>query len=319
MAPALSIVVTGRNDNYGGDFNDRFFTTLRFNQARLKERGVAFEVVFVEWNPIPDRPYLADLLAREFPELAGSALRTFVAAPEYHAAFSQNRQIPYFEYIGKNIGIRRAAAPFILVTNTDVLLGREVVETIASARMQPGTIYRSARYDIKLGIDSSALRWDTLEDPANLVDRSELRRPLLSHGSGDFMLADADSFRRLQGFNEVYRVARAGVDQNFLAKAYGAGYPIEEINGPVYHINHVGSFRISKGAHAGGGETPWGKLGWPARYVTYNNPDGWGLRDAPARPLPQGATFLDFDWKAVPPLVELRRLVLTAKAVEEAV
>jgi hypothetical protein len=80
-APALSIVVTGRNDGWGGDFNERFFATLAFNAARLGERGLAFELIFVEWNPVPGRPLLAELLAREFPALTGGVLRRFVAAP----------------------------------------------------------------------------------------------------------------------------------------------------------------------------------------------------------------------------------------------
>ena len=42
----------------------------------------------------------------------------------------------------------------------------------------------------------------------------------------------------------------------------------------------------------------------------YNNPDGWGLADAPARTLPDGTVSLGFDWRAAPPLVELRRVVL---------
>src|SRR5262249_30649998 len=80
--------------------------------------------------------------------------------------------------------------------------------------------------------------------------------------------------------------------------------------GPVYHINHVGSMRISKALYANNSsETPWGNMRWHSRHVTYNNPDDWGLALAPARHLPDGSTFLEFDWKAVPPLVELRRVV----------
>lgn len=308
----LSIVVTGRHDNYGGDFTERFFTALRFNHARLAERGVACEVLLVEWNPVPGRTYLAELLAREFPDLAQSAIRSFIVAPQYHVAFTQNPQIRYFEYVAKNVGIRRAAAPFVLVSNTDVLLGRRVVDAIASGHLKKGTVYRSARYDIKLGIDQSGLSWETLEDPANQINRSVLRPPLFSHGSGDFILADRDMFHRLRGFNEVYRITRAGVDQNFLAKAHGVGYPIEEIDGPVYHVNHVGSYRIWKTGQDSSSNT-WGKLDWPARYVTYNNPDGWGLGDAPIRALPDGTSFLEFDWKAVPPLIDLRRVVLPAR------
>ena len=312
-SPTLTIVVTGRHDNYGGDFNERFFTTLRFNLARLSERGVASDVIFVEWNPVSGRPYLADVLARECPGIAASGLRCFVVAPQYHVAFTQNPAISYLEFIAKNVGVRRALTPFVLTTNTDVLLGREVVSAIAAGNLAPRTIYRAARYDIKLGADRSHVAWDALEDPANHVRRPVLRPPLLSGATGDFILADRQTFHDLRGFNEVYRVARAGIDVNFLVKAHGAGVPIADIGGPVYHFNHVGSFRISKPLHGQDlSQTTWGNR-WHARAVAYDNPEGWGLRDAPTRPLSGGTTYLDFDWRAVPPLIELRRIVLPVR------
>ena len=307
-APAVSIIVTARHDNYGGDVSVRIVKPLQFNAARLAEHGVSYEIVLVEWDPIPGRPLLSELLGTQLPDLTASTLRRIVVAPEYQRALTQNPRAGYMEYLAKNVGIRRAAAPFVLVSNIDILLGRGVVSCLAAGRLNPGTIYRTPRHDIKLGVDHSGLSWDALENPSNQVHRSVLRPPLYSHGSGDFLLADRDTFHRLGGFNEVYRVARAGIDQNFLAKAYGAGCPIEDIGDAVYHVNHVGSFRISKAGHD--------HLGWPSKHVTYNNPDGWGLRDAPARRLPDGTTFLDFDWRAVPPIVELRRLVLSARHTE---
>ncbi len=310
---ALSIVVTGRHDNYGGDFNERFFTALKFNYERLAERGVACEVILVEWNPVADRPTLSELLAREFPDLAENGLRPFVVAPEYHTAFTQNPQIGYLEYVAKNVGIRRASSPLVLVTNTDVFIGREAVDAIATERVAPSTIYRAARYDLKIGADRSHIAWDALENPANHVRRPVLQPPLFTGGSGDFVLADRHTFTSLRGFNEVYRVARAGVDVNFLVKAHGAGVPIADIGGPVYHVNHVGSFRISKGQQAEDpSKTTWGQR-WHCRDVAYNNPDGWGLADAPTRALAHGVMYLDFDWRAVPPLVDLRRIVLPVR------
>jgi hypothetical protein len=292
QTPFLSIVVTGRHDNYGGDFNERFITALRFNHERLAERDVPFEVILVEWNPVPDRATLSEVVARECPSL-GSLLRRVVVAPEYHLAFTQNPRIPYLEYPAKNVGIRRAAGTFVLVSNTDILLGHHVVD------------------DIKLGADQRRIGWDALENPANHIRRPTLSAPLYAGGSGDFALADRETFHVLRGYNEVYRAGRHGVDHNFLVKAHGAGVPIEDIGGPVYHINHVGSYRISKALYRDNPkDAPWGDNRWHSRHVVYSNPDGWGLGDAPARTLPGGSVSLDFDWRAVPPIVELRRVVL---------
>jgi hypothetical protein len=312
-APAISIVVTARHDNYGGPYTERIITPLRFNCARLEEASVGYELVLVEWDPIPGRPLLSELIPTHLPRFA-TAIRRIVVAREYQAALTQNPKAGYFEYIAKNVGIRRAAAPLVLVTNVDVLLGREVVRAIAERRLAPGTIHRAARIDIKLGIDPTALTFDALEDPANHDRRPTLQPPLFSGAAGDFLLADRETFHALRGFNEVYRAARSGIDLNFLVKAYGAGVPIADIGGAVYHINHVGSMRISKALHPESAtETPWGNMRWHSRAVVYNNPDGWGLSDAPARNRADGITFLEFDWKAVPPLIDLRRVVLPAR------
>lgn len=141
-----------------------------------------------------------------------------------------------------------------------------------------------------------------------------LRPPLFSSAAGDFVLADRDTFHRLRGFNEVYRAARAGIDLNFMVKVHGAGIPIEDVGSPVYHINHLGSMRISKSLHRDNrADSPWGDLDWHSSHVTYNNPEEWGLRDAPSRQRADSTVFLDFDWRAVPPLVDLRRVVLPAR------
>src|SRR5262245_5707876 len=65
--PLLSIVLTGRNDSYGGDFAARFFRTLQFNHEQLSARAITHEIVFVEWAPPPDGPLLFERLANELP------------------------------------------------------------------------------------------------------------------------------------------------------------------------------------------------------------------------------------------------------------
>lgn len=312
MQPYLTIVVTSRNDDYGGPYADRIVKPLQFNCDRLSEHGIPYEVVLVEWDPVPGRPRLAELLPRELTGVDPGLVRRIVVAPEYQPALTQNARVPYLEYIAKNVGVRRAAGAFVLTTNVDIMLGREVVSVLAARQLAPRTIYRAPRYDIKLGIDQTGLDWDALERSGNQDRRPALRPPLFNGGTGDFLLADRETYHWLRGFNEVYRAARPGVDLNFLVKAYSAGVAIVDIGGPVYHINHVGSLRLSK-PQAGAAGTRWGNVRWHSRRVVYNNPDGWGLADAPARELPDGSTYLEFDWKAVPPLVDLRRVVLPSR------
>jgi len=318
VTPTLSIVVTGRNDGYGGDFNGRLLRTLAFNHDRLTERGVPHEIVLVEWAPPADRPQLGALVRESLPNL-GSALTAYLVDPRYQEACSLNPKLSYLEFLAKNVGIRRAKGRAVLVTNTDIYLGRGVVDAMASGVIDPRTVYRATRVDVKLGADESHVHWDLLEDARNHTTYKTIQPPLYAGGSGDFILVERDSLHALRGFNEVYRLARVGIDVNFLVKAYSSGYHIADIGSPVYHTSHVGSFRTTKNvASAETAEAAWGRRGWPSRQVIYDNTDAWGLRDAPERRVDAQTTWLDFSWDAVPPLVDLRRLVLPAARVGQA-
>ena len=160
-APYLTLILTGRNDDFGGDFNARFFRTLRFNHERLTEAGVPHDVIFVEWRPVEGRPYLARLLRDEFSQLR---LKSFVVDSGYHHALSLNPELQFQEFIAKNVGIRRALGQFVLTTNTDVYLGRGVIDCLTGRKLERGVLYRAARCDLKSHIDVNWMDWDVLED-----------------------------------------------------------------------------------------------------------------------------------------------------------
>src|SRR5262249_40254665 len=57
--------------------------------------------------------------------------------------------LPLFQMIGKNVGIRRARAPFVLCTNIDILFSDELMRFIASGGLRSGRMYRLDRYDVQ--------------------------------------------------------------------------------------------------------------------------------------------------------------------------
>jgi hypothetical protein len=312
--PYLSIVLTGRNDNHGGDFNERFFRALRFNRELLDAAGLDYELVFVEWAPLRDRPYLAELLIEQMPDPA--RLTVYIVDPRYQDAFVQNPKLRFMEFVAKNVGIRRAQGAFILTTNTDIFLSAGVVERLAGRELEANTLYRAMRADVRLGTDLSHADWALLEDPRNHGPSKPIRPPLYAGATGDFLLLDRASYHRLRGFNEVYRCARIGIDANFLVKVYANGYRITDIGAPVYHVNHVGSYRITKSLYrTSPADAPWGDERWHPS-VVYENPESWGLEPAPCRELGARVYALDFSWEAVPPLVDLQRVLVPAARLE---
>lgn len=314
-SPFLSIVLTGRNDSYGRDFKERFFRTIRFNQAELSARGVAHEFVFVEWAPTPGVPSLHELTLEAVPELRSGAVRWYVADRQYQDALSLNPRLQYLEYVAKNVGVRRSRGRFVLATNCDIYLGRAVLDAVQAMTLRPRAVYRAPRHDLKLAVDHSNIDWQVLEDVRNLDGPPRrLKPPYLAGGTGDFLLLDRETFHELRGFNEVYRSVRAGLDRNFVVKALSAGLPLVDIGGPVYHVNHVGTFRVAsrQSAHANAASTSAGER-WNANAIVYQNPESWGLGDAPETPLGDGLARIEFSWDAVPPLVNLRGILLPAQ------
>src|SRR5229473_1473492 len=59
--PSVTAVVVGRNDDYMPDFAFRLRATIAWNMKYL-----ASEVIFVEWNPPPDRDLLSIDLTKRF-------------------------------------------------------------------------------------------------------------------------------------------------------------------------------------------------------------------------------------------------------------
>jgi hypothetical protein len=309
--PYLSIIITGRNDNFGGDFDVRLRRALEFNHRHLSHQGIPHEFILVEWRPVPGKPWLADVLADQYPELVPHTLVSYVANVAYHDAYSLNPKLQFQEFIAKNIGIRRCRGEFVLTTNTDIYLSRGVLDVLSRRALEPRVLYRSIRVDLKDDIDCDGVDWNILEDERNYDTVNEVRPPLYTNASGDFLLLDRETYRELRGFNEVYRPAKVHMDSNFCLKAYSAGLTIQPLEAPVYHVGR-GTLNSQVRLYAQRpGEAPWGDRRWK-HGVIYENDERWGLGGAPIRATRPGVHFIEFTWDVVPPLVSLRRLLLPA-------
>ena len=175
-------------------------------------------------------------------------------------------------------------------------------------------LYRVQRIDLKDDIDCDPMEWSVLEDPRNYDTINEIRPPCYTNASGDFLLLDRDSYQRLRGFNEVYRVAKVHMDSNFCLKAYSSGLTLVPLDAPVYHVGR-GTLNSQMALYANRpADAPWGDTRWK-RAVVYDNDPGWGLWNAPAQAVRDGIYYLEFTLAAVPPLVALGRVVLPASRV----
>jgi hypothetical protein len=152
--PYLSVVVTARNDDHGGNLLGRMqaFVNGLFSQCRRFR--VSVELVMVEWNPPPDRPPLAQVLdwgaQNEF-----CGVRIIEVPPELHQRFEHWQALPLYQMIAKNVGIRRARGEFILATNIDILFSDELFKILAARELECGKMYRADRWDVMADLPDS--------------------------------------------------------------------------------------------------------------------------------------------------------------------
>lgn len=264
----LALVVVGRNDNYGGDFRGRLDATLAWNLQYSFS-----EAIYVEWNPIPDRPSDAEWLVKKFKNL-----RVYIVSPERHRRCCTNPKMQVMEYFAKNVGMRRASADWICMVNADVLIGPDVFRNLG--RLRPNRVY---------GTHNVNIRWTGKE-----IQKEDLRKqrlggfsagPDLFQAVGNFVLAPRDLWHRAGGYDESLTDRRVCCDAHGVAQLYHLGAK-PRIIGRHYHLDHAESCQNVILDHQGKFFDPW-------EGVPYLNSDDWGQGDAVEREFGERTYYLE--------------------------
>ncbi|MCY4418807.1 MAG: hypothetical protein OXB93_03055 [Cytophagales bacterium] len=152
VKPYISVIVTCRNDNYGGQFMIRFQNFLNWTARLAHEHSVPIECIVVEYNPPSNRPDLREAVT--WPKYSPYFTPRIIQVPTpYHKVFLKNtkvKDIPLLEFFAKNIGIRRAQGDYILTTNTDILFDVGLVARLRNRPLMPDTLYRANRCDVPM-------------------------------------------------------------------------------------------------------------------------------------------------------------------------
>lgn len=149
--PYLSIVVTARNDNYGGDFNSRLQNSVHWLSYFLEKYKVPSELVIVDYNPIQENTPLKEML--QWPaNRKYLTIRLLHIPNEVHQSLINpevRKTVPLFEFNAKNMAIRRAQGEYILSTNADIIFHPLIIKFISYRIPEKGTYYRADRFDFK--------------------------------------------------------------------------------------------------------------------------------------------------------------------------
>lgn len=300
--PYLSIVIVGRNDDYGVNFIERMNIFIRSLDYQVKKHPSDFlELIIVEWNPLPDRAPLKDVIL--IPK--NYTVRVITVPPKIHSSLDDIYG-PVLEFYGKNVGIRRAQGEFILVSNPDILFTQQLIDFIAKKDLDYGTvIYRADRYDYHgEGIENcteeqyipfalkNTFQVHTHPETIPVTNNSSLfslektqdtdnvRRSIATNASGDFILSHRNNFYKAYGLAWESSVSRGHVDSFSMVRLFD----IAKINQQqiftspfcIFHMDHSRKPNdITWDPDLARKVTGW--AGWFAQPSWFQ--DNWGLAD----------------------------------------
>ena len=145
--PYLSIVTISRNDDHGGHLLERMQFFIDSLDDQCKRYELKTELIIVEWNPPENNKQLHEVL--QFPKNHEFlTIRIIIVPGKIHATFKHSDQLPLFQMIGKNVGIRRARGQFVLASNIDIIFSDELFEWLSKKNINPDILYRVDRLDV---------------------------------------------------------------------------------------------------------------------------------------------------------------------------
>ena len=249
--PYLSIVMTSRNDDYGGSALRRMQVSINGRLEQLERYHIESEFILVEWNPPADRPLLKDTVRWPGP-LRYCTIRDVVVPPSIHRRYEYSDKTLMNVVVAINCGIRRARGRYLLPGNIDLLYSDELITYIATRNLKEDERYRIDRCDV----DKNVVQCDTLEEQLDycrsniiqinaqgpLVKREKLPH-LHTNASGDFQLMSRHYWHLLRGYREA-DIPSAYADSLLSFASYAAGVREVIFKDPLclYHIDHGGKF-----------------------------------------------------------------------------
>lgn len=169
--PYLSIVVTTRNDNHGGDLLARTQAFVNGLLHQCKKYQLPCELIIVEWNPPAGKPLLKEVLPAPQADDCLS-IRYIIVPNKIHLRYLMSDKIPLFQMTAKNVGIRRAKGEFVLCTNIDILFGDGSFARMAKRNFREDTFYRANRIDVNNGL----LKLTSVSQQLDYAEKNQIKR-----------------------------------------------------------------------------------------------------------------------------------------------
>lgn len=273
---SFGVVITARNDDYGGHLTERAAYCLNSMLESLDE------VIFVDWNTPDNKVTLIEEM--------GDAL---VKSSKFHWIRVSSKQASEWtnndaeaqgvcEVQARNVGLRRLSTEYLISSNIDVICPkREILDSRISI---PTSFVTTAKRSISLYVLRDVGSPNNIQEVMhNLIElekdygqqpyvqvRPDDHYSLVS-SPGDFQIAHRDIWYKIRGFEERF-YKRGFTDTNIQRKAKINGFDIlVDRQIPVWHIGHEAGW---------GGTGGVNDMDLALTMVETTNPPTWGHIDS---------------------------------------
>ena len=227
-----SVILTSRNDNYGGNLHKRTTMALK---SLIENHD---EVIFVDWKTVDGEGVISNIKH----DLPQTGKLKYIQVPKEFLKEKYPHIADYtiIESIGRNIGIRRASNDYIISTNIDI-----VTTPLDDSILKEDVFYTVPRRDVDESFHLSFNDYESLYK--SLWDNRDGYRPKerfetdddkwsLINCCGDYQIGHKNVWNQMKGFEESVLFG-CGIDTNVMKKASFYSN-IQVLDHYVFHLNH---------------------------------------------------------------------------------
>jgi hypothetical protein len=227
-----SVILTSRNDNYGGNLHKRTTMALK---SLIENHD---EVIFVDWKTVNGEGVISNIKH----DLPQTGKLKYIQVPKEFLKEKYPHIADYtiIESIGRNIGIRRATNDYIISTNIDI-----VTTPLDDSILNENTFYTVPRRDVDESFHLSFNDYQSLynslwknRDGYRAKERFETDddKWSLINCCGDYQIGHKNVWNQMKGFEESVLFG-CGIDTNVMKKASFYS-DIKVLDHYVFHLNH---------------------------------------------------------------------------------
>ena len=271
----LSVVLGGRDDNYGENFIPRLKQSLENNLSKLDKSGLDYEMIVVDFNPLNNQYLHKNNLLEEV--LSHPKIKNIIV--DNSIVLAENLgPTTYYEYFAKNVGCKNSSGELIFITNSDIIITDCLIDEIVKEvkNKDKNDYFYRVRYrgEISLGMIP-----DESNEPVEDLHHPEFPDACICGlYSGDSSMFSRDVlFNVATAYNEGEmrhrtHVHQSAMDGEILWNVYRKGKKLKFLEAHYYHIFHGPRPQRDNFYHQGTYENTedWGFVKYPKEKINEN-------------------------------------------------